>query len=465
MAEETVKAKLKDITNNKYVIPIIPGATATEAGVVKVDTALDASSANPVQNKAVKEALDAKQPALTAGDGITIENNVISATASVPDNVWTQENLLAGTNIFFAQVPQPVIDEHTIGLFHFDGNVTNEITNSPYTVSSTWSKKYDTSSTLVPGVHSNFGRAIQSPGGGYDFMNDTFRTFNDGFTVDFWINTQFYNSTQYIQPLKTSASVYYYWHIDGDVIKIEWSTGTFQVVWSGPFPTGWTHLACEKYGEYIYFYINGTRVYKTLDHRTSFSPMGRVTGSSTGVYIDELRISDCARYLGQDFKILDDPYAEGTATVQYQINNTLDISTKQDVIADLADIRTGAEMGLTALQSVPVATTTTIGGVKPDGTTVLVNSEGVLSAVGGGTGGAPTLYWYKHFTTGDTEVETGLDLGSYTLVKVYKNGVLLELSDESGESGAEINDYTIDGTKLIMTHTLHMNDKITLEVY
>lgn len=48
-----------------------------------IDTALSDTSVNPVQNKIVTKALAEKQNALTAGDRITIENNVISADSQV----------------------------------------------------------------------------------------------------------------------------------------------------------------------------------------------------------------------------------------------------------------------------------------------------------------------------------------------------------------------------------------------
>lgn len=49
---------------------------------VTVDSALSESSENPVQNKIIDAALAAKQDALTAGDNITIVDNTISATSS-----------------------------------------------------------------------------------------------------------------------------------------------------------------------------------------------------------------------------------------------------------------------------------------------------------------------------------------------------------------------------------------------
>lgn len=52
----------------------------TEGGSVDVDTELDETSSNPVENKAIAKAINSKQDKLEAGTNITIEGNVISAT-------------------------------------------------------------------------------------------------------------------------------------------------------------------------------------------------------------------------------------------------------------------------------------------------------------------------------------------------------------------------------------------------
>ena len=51
---------------------------------------------------------------------------------------------------------------------------------------------------------------------------------------------------------------------------------------------------------------------------------------------------------------------------------------KQDAITDLDDIREGAEKGATALQEVPVATSTTVGGVKVDGSYGVAIDDGLI---------------------------------------------------------------------------------------
>lgn len=45
-----------------------------------IDTSLSTTSTNAVQNKVVTAALNDKQGILTAGNGIKIENNIISVT-------------------------------------------------------------------------------------------------------------------------------------------------------------------------------------------------------------------------------------------------------------------------------------------------------------------------------------------------------------------------------------------------
>lgn len=73
---------------------------------------------------------------------------------------------------------------------------------------------------------------------------------------------------------------------------------------------------------------------------------------------------------------------------------------------------------------------------------------------GGGSGGSvPTLTWYSVSTAGNTL--TIADTSSAQLVKVYKNGLLLQPTD----------DYTISGTTLTTVGALVVGDKITTEVF
>ena len=102
----------------------VPGTGQTDVGFIyipttgsslTIDSEISASSTNPVQNKVISAALDTKastattdaitqeladkQDKLTAGTGITIEDNVISASGSVAENVITTDWLLDDRNI------------------------------------------------------------------------------------------------------------------------------------------------------------------------------------------------------------------------------------------------------------------------------------------------------------------------------------------------------------------------------
>ena len=93
-----------------------------------------------------------------------------------------------------------------------------------------------------------------------------------------------------------------------------------------------------------------------------------------------------------------------------------------------------------------------------DGTYVptLTISSGVATRTWGTApsgGSVPTLTWYTVSTAGSTL--TIADTSSAQLVKVYKNGLLLQPTD----------DYSISGTTLTMVTALVVGDKITTEVF
>ena len=69
------------------------------------------------------------------------------------------------------------------------------------------------------------------------------------------------------------------------------------------------------------------------------------------------------------------------------------------------------------------------------------------------SGGVPTLTWYTISTAGNTL--TIADTSSAQLVKIYKNGLLLQPTE----------DYTISGTTLTTVSAMVVGDKITTEVF
>ena len=77
---------------------------------------------------------------------------------------------------------------------------------------------------------------------------------------------------------------------------------------------------------------------------------------------------------------------------------TTDMATQTQVASDIAtattDMATNASVAsaiAAAAYTLPEATTSTLGGVKPDGTTITVDSDGTIHSAGGGTGGGHTI--------------------------------------------------------------------------
>ena len=84
--------------------PITSGGVYTAiAGInsITIDSSLDSTSENPVQNKAIKSVLDGKQDTLTAGTRITINSNTISASSEIDDSstgstaTWSAEKIIS----------------------------------------------------------------------------------------------------------------------------------------------------------------------------------------------------------------------------------------------------------------------------------------------------------------------------------------------------------------------------------
>ena len=93
--------------------------------------------------------------------------------------------------------------------------------------------------------------------------------------------------------------------------------------------------------------------------------------------------------------------------------------------------------------------------ILPSGTTgyfLQKTASGVQWAQVQSGGGAPTLTWYTNVTGTTVTIS---DTSSAALVKIYKNGILLEPTA----------DYSISGTTLTMVTALVSTDKITTEVF
>jgi hypothetical protein len=79
----TIDSALNATSANPVQNKVVKAALDAKQDRMTIDSALNATSANPVQNKAVKAALDAKQAKLTAGSGIIINGSKISTAYKI----------------------------------------------------------------------------------------------------------------------------------------------------------------------------------------------------------------------------------------------------------------------------------------------------------------------------------------------------------------------------------------------
>lgn len=374
---------------------------------------------------ALTTGLATKQDVLTAGTGIDITGNTISVT----DPTYTRTNLVAGNNVSITAVPQPVIDANTKHLFHFNGSATDVIASSVMSgadVSTSYPGKFDTCALMV------------------DSGNYTVSYFNSftpdlgDITVDFWTKApaNYFWFLQYGKSSTTTTGDFTLkFDADGSISKYVGYSNPSKI--GEVSTTSFHHIAMERETisgtTHIRYYIDG--ILSSDDTYSSANSWGDVmviwassngtqsAGGGTGGFLDELRISNVARWTS-DFTPYNEAYTTTSAS-KYQINTTVDLSTKQDTLVSGTNIKT-------------VNNTSLLG-------------SGNITIESGSSG--PTRTWYKN-NTGSTI--TIADTSSAHSVAIYRNGVLLEPTD----------DYTISGTTLTLVgDPLTASEKITLEVF
>ena len=335
-----------------YVNSSIADSTASKISVQQLSAKVQNDMSGTLANK---------QDKLTAGTNISIENNVISSTSdslpsqtgnsgkflttdgtsaswasvSDPANVWTQDNLKAGNNISIAEVQQPVIDENTMGVWHFDSNSEGDATGNNYY-------------TLTPTVYdlgkfsksSRLGEIPDRGGSGTNWKTNTDVIGTGDFTTDFWVYINTADTYSGFANMIPSFTFGYNNYI-GFQLRVE-STTECRMVVNGTYVSDhvtrftWHHIAFERYTGYIRVYLDGKLVF-TSSSTNSDSYMALFTkdagyGSEEVTYFDELRISNIARYKGQDFTPFNQPYTTASGETQYAIN--ADLSSKQDVLTN-----------------------------------------------------------------------------------------------------------------------------------
>ena len=248
--------------------------------------------------------------------------------------IYTQSTLIAGKDISITEVPQPIIDANTLGVWHFDGNTDNAISNSALS----WNTSYG-GNVVYESVFKKFGSSCaklstRSTSQQPVFTGDT-QTFMTGdWTWDFWI---------FVNSGATPGSNTIVWSVGyaaTNTYSICVSATDVRLQQNGPSVVSdiatstWHHIAFVKEGVNLYRFFNGKLIDTTEVNPSDMRRIYRYCGTDTArsnTFFDEMRVSDAARWT-EDFTPFSLPYSEGGDTI-YRINDTKDISGKQDLLS------------------------------------------------------------------------------------------------------------------------------------
>lgn len=232
----------------------------------------------------------------------------------VPDNVYTQDNLVAGTNISITEVPQPVIDDNTLGVWHFDSSADNVVGDATITLALTPSD-YNTTSYKFGTASARFYQSSNA-----QFFSNYSTVFQNDFTLDLWARTRSSNGSDaeiiFGASFGGSSCVFSVRSTYIDV-KIGSSTPRTNTV-----SQSWHHIAIVRSSGVLYAFLDGvlqgtTSAPSTDNYISLYSP----SNNDSEMLLDEIRVSNVARWTA-DFTPFSQPYQEASGDPVYQINNT-----------------------------------------------------------------------------------------------------------------------------------------------
>ena len=231
----------------------------------------------------------------------------------LPDNLYTEDNLIAGENITFSEVlPEGGIDEHTLSCFHLDGTAVDEVTG--YTLNPTMDNsvhKFGTGSSM-------WTNSTRFPWG----LNN----YND-FSFDYWVyvpNASRNETRLGLQGVVNSA------YTDLGMVYFDASGAISFKVFENTFATEatvklgiWTHIYVYYKAEdrTFHLFVDGKEVSSTqIGEEQVFSgAKSFINNGFTVSRFDEIRISDCIRWT-EDFTPPTEPYTLATGPSKKAIN-------------------------------------------------------------------------------------------------------------------------------------------------
>lgn len=338
--ESVVVGGSYDSANKKVVLTLQNGSTIefsvadlvaglqseiTSSNKLSADLVDDTSTTNKFVTTSEKSTWNGKQDAIS--DLATIRSGAaLGATSVQPadiEDVWTQTNLIAGTNISIDEVQQEGgFDEHTKGVWHLENNTDNAVTDSSWALGSSFITEYSDS---IYKFGSYSGRRVQNSGTLVNvFATKITNTASNDFTIDLWVRSGISSASSNASAiLKLTNTTDTYKTAQVEIFKDKIVTLSSQQVTVDP--ATWHHIAFERYNSNMYTYIDGV-VKETSAIQYDINYFAEQHNYSPAAYFDEIRLSNIARYQGQSFTPPTEPYSASDAPTKYQINNTLQIT-------------------------------------------------------------------------------------------------------------------------------------------
>lgn len=233
-------------------------------------------------------------------------SEAIQGGVSVPENVYTEDNLKGGKDIEIVK-KSGGIDENTVACWHFDTSVNDEVSGLP-------AGPFAGAGNLLSD-YVKFGE--KSFNGGFTNTSLSFNS-NESFSFDFWAHIGIPGSSSYASTgycgLAGNTDIFYVYGIAGSKMDVFLHGTTTTTDFVTP-RADWFHV----YGGYDHetktysVFANGKRIFSQVNDKSFNTSFFSISYQGSGVRrYDEVRVSKCVRWT-EDFNPPDAPYEAGSA--------------------------------------------------------------------------------------------------------------------------------------------------------
>lgn len=326
-------------------------------------------------NTALQEGLDTKQPNLTAGEYITINNNVIDVdsahligTAYNKENFKPETNAVTGVQIEFNQPGSKfVIDESTVDAFHLDEDTIENVASikgvCSFSKSGTWSM-VDGSEHFGKAVCTSIGQGSQITIGNINNLFGGQKSWTIDFKLAIGTNTESSSRTTVTIPLAGNNTLSLYF--TKELVYFGGNT-YYQNMCDGQ----WHHYAVvyDYVTKKATLFIDGINRLTYIQETVSSSSQTVVTFQFGQDYyydvdngkLDELRITSKVLWDGYSFAVPTLPYTDHLDSQIVEVSASIDpeiVATKEYADTKMDRFSVGANLQMTEVMGTKVLNVT-----------------------------------------------------------------------------------------------------------